>query len=192
MRFTDAQQQRLLDIARESIEQGLELGQPLIIQAEAETDSLTKPGACFVTLKHDGQLRGCIGSLEAHRALIEDVAENAYASAFRDPRFPPLERPELNGLHLSLSVLSPAEAMAFNSQADLLQQLRPGIDGLILQAGAKRGTFLPAVWESLPQPDKFLSQLKFKAGLPADYWSDDVQVWRYTTDSFSAAFQVTR
>ncbi|VAW73963.1 COG2078: Uncharacterized ACR [hydrothermal vent metagenome] len=185
MYFTEAQQQRLLDTAHRSIVQGLERGEPLLMQTEAETDPLAKPGACFVTLRHDDQLRGCIGSLEACRPLIEDAAENAYAAAFRDPRFQPLKPSELPRLHLSLSVLSLAEAMTFASQADLLQQLRPGIDGLILQAGAQRGTFLPAVWESLPRPVDFLDKLKLKASLPANYWSDDIQVWRYTTDSFS-------
>ncbi len=188
MHFTEAQQQRLLDTARKSIEQGLELGKQLTIHAETEADPLGKAAACFVTLKRYSQLRGCIGSLEAHQPLIEDVAENAYAAAFKDPRFPPLNRSELNGLDLSLSVLSPARSIAYDSQEDLLQQLRPGIDGLILQAGAKRGTFLPSVWESLPQSEDFLGHLILKAGLPADYWSEDVRMWRYTTDSFSAGF----
>jgi AmmeMemoRadiSam system protein A len=189
MRFTDSQQQQLLNTARESIQEGLERARPLAVEADPDTPFAT-PGACFITLKIDGQLRGCIGSLEAYRPLIIDVAENAYAAAFQDPRFAPLTQPELARLNLSLSILSPAESMAFDSQEDLLRQLRPGIDGLILQAGAQRGTFLPSVWESLQQANRFLDHLKLKAGLPEDYWSDSVQVWRYTTDSFSAPFQV--
>ena len=187
MLFTDSQQKQLLSIARESIQQGIERGQPLTVEPEPDTVFAT-PGACFVTLKTDNQLRGCIGSLEAYRPLIVDVAENAYAAAFQDPRFAPLTRPELDQLNLSLSILSPAESMAFDSQEDLVGQLRPGVDGLILQVGAQRGTFLPSVWESLPQASTFLNHLKLKAGLPEDYWSDSVQVWRYTTDSFSAPF----
>jgi AmmeMemoRadiSam system protein A len=187
MLFTDSQQKQLLSTARESIQQGIERGQPLTVEPEPGTVFAT-PGACFVTLKTDNQLRGCIGSLEAYRPLIVDVAENAYAAAFQDPRFAPLTRPELDRLNLSLSILSPAESMAFDSQEDLVGQLRPGVDGLILQAGAQRGTFLPSVWESLPQASTFLNHLKLKAGLAEDYWSDSVQVWRYTTDSFSAPF----
>ncbi len=188
MPFTDNQQQRLLGIARASIQEGLERRQPLKIEADADT-LLASPGACFVTLKLDGQLRGCIGSLEAYRPLITDVAENAYAAAFQDPRFSPLTKPELDQLELSLSILTPAESMTFSSQEDLLAQLQPGIDGLIIQEGNRRGTFLPSVWESLPEASGFLSHLKLKAGLPEDYWSDSVQVWRYATESFSAPFQ---
>jgi AmmeMemoRadiSam system protein A len=188
MPFTESQQQQLLEIARESIQEGLERGQPLTVEVDPDTP-LASPGACFVTLKLDGQLRGCIGSLEAFRPLITDVAENAYAAAFQDPRFSPLTKPELDRLDLSLSVLTPAELMTFNSQEDLLAQLQPGIDGLILQEGNRRGTFLPSVWESLPEANRFLSHLKLKAGLPEDYWSDSVQVSRYATESFSAPFQ---
>ena len=188
MRFTDSQQQALLNTARESIQQGLERGQSLAVKADPDTPFAT-PRACFVTLKIDDQLRGCIGSLEAYRPLIIDVAENAYAAAFQDPRFAPLTRPELARLNLSLSILSPAESMTFDSQEDLLRQLKPGIDGLIIQEGTRRGTFLPSVWESLPQAASFLNHLKLKAGLPEDYWSDSVQVWRYKTESFTAPFQ---
>jgi AmmeMemoRadiSam system protein A len=120
---------------------------------------------------------------------MADVAENAYAAAFRDPRFAPLTRPELDALDLSISILTPAESMTFESQEDLLGQLRPGIDGLILQDGDRRGTFLPSVWESLPEAGRFLAHLKLKAGLPEDHWSDSVQVWRYETESISAPFR---
>ncbi|MDX1698844.1 MAG: AmmeMemoRadiSam system protein A, partial [Thiohalobacterales bacterium] len=165
MLFTDSQQQELLDIARESIQEGLQRGQPLTVEVDPDSP-LASPGASFVTLKLDGQLRGCIGSLEAYRPLIRDVAENAYAAAFQDPRFSPLTYPELDRLDLSLSILTPAERMTFTSQEDLLGQLQPGIDGLILQEDSRRGTFLPSVWESLPQANRFLSHLKLKAGLP--------------------------
>jgi AmmeMemoRadiSam system protein A len=138
----------------------------------------------FVTLHLDGQLRGCIGSLEAHRPLAEDVAANAFAAAFRDPRFPPVSRAEAARLALEISVLSPAEPMHFRSEADLLAQLRPGIDGLILSDLGRRGTFLPSVWSQLPAARDFLVHLKHKAGLPADHWSATLSVERYTTESF--------
>lgn len=187
MHFTEHQQQQLLDTARKSIQEGLENGRPLVVSAEPDSP-FAAPGACFVTLESNDQLRGCIGSLEAYRPLMTDVAENAYAAAFRDPRFAPLTSPELGTLNLSISILTPAESVTFDSQEDLLGQLRPGIDGLILQDGARRGTFLPSVWESLPEAERFLNHLKLKAGLPEDYWSDSVQVWRYKTESISAPF----
>ena len=117
--------------------------------------------------------------------LIEDVAENAWAAAFRDPRFAPLSQAEFPRLEIHISILSPPQAMSYSSQQDLLTQIRPGIDGLILEEGYRRGTFLPSVWESLPEAADFLSHLKLKAGLPANYWSDKIKVSRYTSESIS-------
>lgn len=186
MRLTDAQRTELLDTARRSIAYGLEHARPLPV---APPQSPPGPsGASFVTLHRQGRLRGCIGSLEARRPLLEDVAANAFAAAFRDPRFVPLQAAELAGLAVDVSVLSPAEAMSFSDQADLLAQLHPGVDGLILEDRGMRATFLPSVWESLPAPEEFLRQLKLKAGLPADHWSDSLRVWRYTTDSFGDSY----
>lgn len=177
-------QLELLKIAALSIQQGLNSGHSLQPELEQYDDSLKSPGASFVTLEIDGQLRGCIGMLEPIRPLAEDVAENAYAAAFRDPRFAPLSMSEYPKLELHISVLGPATEMAFDSEAQLLQQLVPFEDGLILQAGQNRGTFLPSVWESLPQAEIFLSHLKQKAGLAANYWSNEIRVWRYHTQSF--------
>jgi len=174
----------LLALARASIEKGLQ-GGFLNPDLDELSDPLREDRASFVTLKTDGRLRGCIGSLEAHQPLALDVIDNAYAAAFRDPRFQPLAPEELDGLHIHISVLGRPEPLEFDSEQDLIARLRPGIDGLILREGTRRGTFLPSVWESLPEPAEFLRQLKRKAGLPADYWSDRVQVWRYTTESFS-------
>ncbi len=171
-------------VAREAIEHGLETGRPLRVDTQRYPAPLREPRATFVTLKRDGQLRGCIGTLEAIRPLVDDVAHNAYAAAFGDPRFPPLQSAELDGLEIHISVLSPATPMQFDSEQDLLRQLRPGVDGLVLEDGYHRGTFLPAVWESLPEPRAFLQHLKLKAGLPADYWSDTIRVSRYTTETF--------
>ena len=140
--------------------------------------------ASFVTLQIQGRLRGCIGHLEAVQPLIVDVAENAFAAAFRDPRFPPLQRDEWADVDIHLSLLTRPEPMRFDDESDLIAQIRPGEDGLILQDGPNRGTFLPSVRESLPDPVQFLTHLKHKAGLAANHWSDRVEVYRYHTESF--------
>jgi len=182
--LSDTHRKQLIDIAWQSLRHGLAVGRPLSVDENAFDDTLAAPGASFVTLHRHGQLRGCIGSLEAYRPLVTDVAENAFSAAFRDPRFPPLGENELEGLTLEISVLGHPEAMEFSSEQDLLRQLRPGVDGLILEDCGRRGTFLPSVWESLPRPADFLRHLKLKAGLPEHYWSDTLRVWRYTTESF--------
>lgn len=137
------------------------------------------PGATFVTLTLDGQLRGCIGSLEAHRALGDDVRANAQSAAFRDPRFKPVSAEEFQRLKVEVSLLSKPSPMQFADEADALSQLRPGIDGVILVAGAARSTFLPQVWEQIPQPAQFIAQLKRKAGLPAEVWPEGIKLFRY-------------
>lgn len=180
----DERQHQLLDLAEASIRHGLEQGRPLRPDKRDYPAVADENGACFVTLHSRGELRGCIGSLQAHQPLLEDVAHNAYAAAFSDPRFPPLHVSELAGLEIHLSLLSPATPIAFQSEEALLQQLRPGEDGLILEEGGRRGTFLPSVWEQLPTAELFLQHLKQKAGLPTDYWSDTLKVSRYTTESF--------
>lgn len=173
----------LIDLAWRAIRYGLDRGRPPAIELQDYPAPLRDDGASFVTLKAHGQLRGCIGSLEPHRPLVQDVARNAFAAAFSDPRFPPLSAREMDGLQLHISILHPAEPMTFQSEDDLVRQLRPGVDGLILEADGRRGTFLPAVWESLPDPREFLANLKLKAGQSPDYWSDTVRIWRYTTES---------
>jgi len=150
-----------------------------------ESAWLAERGASFVTLKIDGELRGCIGSLEAYRPLVEDVRGNALAAAFHDPRFPRLGAKELPRVRIEVSRLSELESMRSNDEADLLRRLRPGIDGLVLEHDGHRGTFLPAVWRQLPRPDEFLRQLKRKAGLPPEFWAADVCVSRYTVDSWA-------
>lgn len=184
MSLNNAQKAELLALAKASIRHGLETGQPLAIDLQHYPAELIVKQASFVTLEHQGQLRGCIGMLEASRPLIQDIAENAFAAAFRDPRFPPLTEAEFADLDLHISILSPAEAIVFTSEQDLIEQLKPGIDGLILQEGYRRGTFLPSVWEQLPDALQFLRHLKQKAGLPSNYWSDTLKVSRYRTDMF--------
>ncbi len=174
----DALGTALLQLARSAIVQWLSHAAP-----EPAIDvpaALNEPGATFVTLTQQGELRGCMGSLEAWRPLRDDVSDNAVAAALRDPRFAPLSLAELPGIRVEVSLLSSAQAMAPGGEIDTLARLRPGIDGVILQAGQRRATFLPQVWEQLPAPAQFLAQLKRKAGLPVDYWSDQIRLFRYT------------
>lgn len=182
--LTETHRTILLDTAWDSIRHGVESASPLQVDAGSWEAPLSEPGASFVTLHKGGELRGCIGSLQAFRPLITDVAENAFAAAFRDPRFARLQALELPELTLDISVLSAPLPMTFNSERDLLSQLRPHQDGLILQDGLHRGTFLPSVWESLPEAERFLQQLKLKAGLTPDHWSENIRVWRYSTECF--------
>jgi hypothetical protein len=177
-----AEKRQLLALARDSIRHGLAHGRPAPVDLAGLPGALKARRASFATLEKDGQLRGCIGSLEAFRPLAEDVAHNAYAAAFQDPRFPPLDESELDGLEIHLSLLTAPEPMRFTSEADLLAQLRPGVDGLILAEGGRRGTFLPSVWAQLPAPAQFLAHLKLKAGLPKDYWSDSLKIYRYEAE----------
>lgn len=181
-----AQRRTLLTLARQSIAHGLDRGCPLPVVPSDYPADLTAQRAAFVTLEMRGGLRGCIGHLEAIQPLVLDVAENAFAAAFHDPRFGPLTRPELDRLAIEISVLTPAQPLAFASEEELLGMIEPGRDGLILEDGAARGTFLPTVWESLPEPRDFLRHLKQKTGLPPDHWSDRVRIRRYRTESFSA------
>lgn len=177
--ISDSAKQILLEVARQSIQYGLQHANPLPVEPGDYPEELQVQGASFVTLSLDEQLRGCIGSLEARRPLIVDVADNAFAAAFRDPRFPPLSEAEFPDLDYHISILTPPEPMQFSDEADLLAQIQPNIDGLVLEDRGHRGTFLPSVWESLPQPAEFLRHLKLKAGLPTDYWSDTLKVSRY-------------
>jgi len=183
-RLSDAARKTLIQIARDSILHGLKQGSPLQLDAESFIPQLQAERASFVTLNRSGMLRGCIGHLEACMPLVEDVAENAFSAAFRDPRFPPLTQGEFADLAIHISVLTPAEPIEFDSEADLLQKIRPNVDGLILLDGRAKGTFLPSVWESLPTAQDFLRHLKNKAGLPENHWSETLQVYRYETESF--------
>lgn len=186
MSFNKTEQKTLIDLAFASIQHGLATGKPIPVSLNEFSPHLCEQLACFVTLEINQQLRGCIGMLEAVRPLATDVAENAYSAAFKDPRFSPLSNDEYDLLSLHISVLSIPEAMVFSSEQDLIKQIKPEIDGLILQEQGRRGTFLPSVWESLPDSKQFLRHLKQKAGLPADYWSDTIKVFRYRTEYISS------
>jgi len=184
MMLTDTERATLLAVARNSIAYGLQHGKAAPVTVTDYDPALQDTKACFVTLTIDNQLRGCIGSLQAYRPLVEDVAHNAFAAAFQDPRFPHLGSEEFEQLELHISILSIPEPIKFKDEQDLLTQLRTGVDGLILEEGFHRGTFLPQVWDSLPDPNQFLRQLKQKAGLPPDYWSKTIKMQRYTVEEF--------
>ena len=173
----------LLARARNAI--AAQLGQPT--RAEPAHPGLDQPGATFITLTQGGALRGCIGSLEAHRPLEQDVRANAVAAAFRDPSFPPLKAEELTRTRVEVSLLTAPQPMSFSDEADALRQLRPNIDGIIFIAGQRRSTFLPQVWEQLPDPRQFMAHLKQKAGLAADYWSPEVRLQRYEVRKWKEA-----
>lgn len=165
----------LIDIARGAIAEKFGASpRPLLRE-----DWLGQPGATFVTLTLKGNLRGCIGSLQAHRALTDDLRQNAVSAAFHDPRFVPLTREEFALIEVEVSLLSALQPIAFSDEADALAQLRPGVDGIVFEFENCRSTFLPQVWEQLPEPRQFLAHLKRKAGLPDDFWADNVKLSRY-------------
>ena len=171
----------LLAIARAAISRALHVSRT----ADESAPWLNEPGACFVTLTQNGELRGCIGSLEAHQPLLNDVKSNAVSAALRDPRFAPLSAKELAITAIEVSLLTPPQTMSFYDEADALAQLRPGVDGVVFEYGNYRSTFLPQVWEDLPQPREFFAQLKRKAGLPGDFWGEGVKLSRYTVTKWS-------
>ncbi len=172
----------MLGLASASIQHGLANGAPLVPDMTTLPPALREEGACFVTLKQQGNLRGCIGSILAHRPLGQDICENAFKAAFGDPRFARLSPAELRGdLSLSISVLSKPHPFPFDDEADLIARLTPFEDGIILSDGPRRGLFLPQVWDQLPKPEDFLRHLKRKAGLPMDYWSDTLRAQRFVT-----------
>jgi len=178
---------KLLEIADTSIRLGLKTGKPLAIDPAKQPAAIAAQGACFVTLKTGtGQLRGCIGSPAAYRQLCIDVAENAFRAAFKDPRFKPVTAAEYETLKMSISVLSPQAGMTFKDEADLLGQLRPGIDGLVIADGPRRALFLPSVWEQLPDPKTFLAHLKHKAGMPQNHWSATFKANRFIAEEIHA------
>ncbi|MGA9851685.1 MAG: AmmeMemoRadiSam system protein A [Gammaproteobacteria bacterium] len=179
----------LLMAARHSIEQTLSGSQSVFKNSKLDP-VLREPQASFVTLKRHGALRGCIGTLVAQRPLLDDVIHNARAAAFEDPRFPSLTQPELESLQIEISVLSKAESITAGNRAELLCMLKRGVDGLIVQEGTRRATFLPAVWKTLPDASMFYDELMQKAGLGAGHWSSALKFFRYHTDSFSNEEQI--
>lgn len=169
----------LLPLARAAIARELGIATPAPATAEAW---LQQPGSTFVTLTRDKQLRGRNGSLIPVRPLREDVTANAVAAAFRDLRFQPLTAAELEMTRIEVSVLSALKPLAANSEAAVLAQLRAGIDGLVFRYGHHHSTFLPEAWSQYTEPEEFLAQLKYKAGLPPDFWDAAIELQRYTVD----------
>ncbi len=175
----------LLRLAREALEHGVR-GQELPpLNWDVLPPRLREPGATFVTLYEGGNLRGCIGGLEPRWPLAEDVRVHALAAALQDPRFPPVTPQELPNIKIEISVLSPLQILEYQTPEDLLRQLRPGMDGVLLEDPERgvRATFLPQVWEKLPDPRAFLSHLALKAGLPPDAWlRRPLRIWRYQVE----------
>ncbi|MDO8350826.1 MAG: AmmeMemoRadiSam system protein A [Gallionella sp.] len=170
----------LLPVARAAISNALQLP----MTADESAPWLAEQAACFVTLSQRGQLRGCIGSLQAHRSLLADVKSNAVSAALHDPRFMPLTADELGITEIEISLLTPPQVMQFQDEADALSQMRPGVDGIVFEYGHHRSTFLPQVWEQLPDPHQFMVHLKRKAGLPADFWDKNVTLSRYSVSKY--------
>ena len=183
MTYSDSEKQSILKLAADSIAYGLEHHQIMPIDELAYPKKLQEIRPCFVTLHLNGQLRGCIGSLQTNQSLVKDLVHNAYAAAFGDPRFFPLTPEEYDNIEIHVSVLSELEPIQFDSESELIRKIRPNIDGLLLTEKNFKGTFLPSVWESLSDPKQFLAHLKTKAGLPQDYWSNTLKVERYTVES---------
>lgn len=187
MSYDNAQCRQLLSLARQSIELGLAEGRLAAYPQPALHADLAMHRSTFVTLRIDRALRGCCGSLHPQRPLAEDLWRNAWASAFTDPRFAPLAAAEYPRIDVHISVLSELEPLVAANEAQLLRSLRPAVDGLLLQLDGSQVTFLPAVWQQLCDPPDFLRQLKLKAGWREDFWSPQIRMFRYTTQSFGEA-----
>jgi len=171
----------LLQHARTAMIYGVQHGHPPKVNLEKTPDILKEKRATFITLEKRGSLRGCIGRLEAVDPLVIDIAHHAVAAAIDDHRFPPVSEGEIPNIVISISILTPPEPMNIDCEAELIANLRPGVDGLILQDGRRSATFLPSVWDELPITADFIRHLKSKAGLPANYWSSHTKAFRYQT-----------
>ncbi len=169
----------LFALARQAIQAGLRGGPAPVPDAEHLPPALREPRGCFVTLEVDGALNGCIGTLEAREPLGAAVGRCAWEAAFADPRLPSLTPEDYPRLHIKVSILGPLQPIAAGSEDEVLAQLRPGVDGLVIARGLHRATFLPAVWKSLPDPVVFLRQLEQKAGLTPGHWPRGMRAWRY-------------
>ncbi|MCA9625698.1 MAG: AmmeMemoRadiSam system protein A [Myxococcales bacterium] len=180
--YDEAAQRRMLEVARRALEEGVRGRRSWTPDTSDDPPELLEPRGVFVTLHEDGQLRGCVGSLTARGPLLREVARAAQSAAFADPRFPAVTADEVPHLDIHISILSESVPLPVHSQAELLERLRPGIDGVTLRQGHHVGTFLPDVWASLPEPAQFLSALLRKAGLYE--WSNAIEVERYTTFAF--------
>jgi len=182
--LTTDQKDTLLSVAHDSIQYGFTHSCALPINLADYEIRLQEINATFVTLNIHGELRGCIGILQPVRPLVEDVSHNAYAAAFCDRRFHAVSEAEFKVLDIHISILNTPTTLSFNTEQELVDQLQPGLDGLIIEDQGKRATFLPSVWESLPNKIEFLKHLKQKAGLPPNYWSHTLTAKKYSVESF--------
>lgn len=183
--LTDGERQTLLQIAREAIENAVKGGKPAPLDLRSFPQPLRENGASFVTLTIRNNLRGCIGALEAYQPLAEDVREHAVSAAMEDPRFPPLSEAELSRIHIEVSRLTPPRELEYSNSDDLLIKLRPHIDGVIIKHGYRKATFLPQVWEKIPDPVEFLEQLCYKMGERGNLWRNTkLQVFTYQVEEF--------
>jgi AmmeMemoRadiSam system protein A len=179
-------QGQLLRVAVQSIVHGLDHGKAMVVERSSSPPRLCEHQACFVTLYRGEELRGCVGTLEADEALIQQVADSAYNAAFRDTRLSSVDTSELRELTIEISVLSALGEIAAATERDLFGTLRPGVDGVVVTAGERHATFLPKVWDAFQLPFDFVEHLKRKAGLPPRYWSPALRWQRYTAESFGA------
>jgi hypothetical protein len=183
--YSPEQRRLLLDTASRSIQHGFAHRQPWQVNLQEYPTLLQEIRNTFVTLYLHGEFQGCIGSLRPHAALAQDVARNAFSAAYEDHRGPALAEHNILSLKIQISVLHPPEAIAFDSEENLIAKVRPGTDGLIVEENGRTGTLLPSVWEHLPDPGDFVRHVKLKAGLPSSYWSTSIRYLRYTTEAFS-------
>lgn len=184
--LTPIARQKLFDLAESALEYAVINRGPILVKLSDYERELREERASFVTLKDkEGELRGCVGSLWPNRPLVADVAYNAYAASNEDTRFLPVELAELP-LQIHISVLSVPKLVKSHSEAFLLSQLQVGVHGLIISDGKHSATFLPAVWEQIPDPEEFLQALKNKAGFPANYWPSSIVAYSYTVESIGA------
>lgn len=184
-KLTLDEQRTLLRLAREAMESAVRGVKLPPLDASTLTPRLREHGASFVTLTMGGQLRGCIGALEARQPLAEDVREHAVAAALEDPRFPPVGEDELSGINIEVSRLTRPVPLEYKDADDLLSKLRPHVDGVILSEGFRRATFLPQVWEKIPHPSAFLDNLCYKMGAnPAAWRTRHLEVFTYQVEEF--------
>ncbi len=183
MSLSQAERRYLFNVARESIACAAQGHDPPPVELDTVPERLQQDGASFVTLNQNGCLRGCIGSLEAYRPLVLDVQQNAVGAALRDPRFPPVRPEEVAELTIEISVLTLPQPLDYDSADDLLDRLRAGVDGVVIECGWQRATFLPQVWDKLPDKEQFLERLCLKAGLAPDaYRGRELDVWTYQVE----------
>lgn len=175
----------MLDNVFKSIQYGIKNGKCMKIDIKEYPSELCEVGSCFITLKLDGSLRGCIGTIEANGPLILNIVENSFKAAFCDPRFKPVTQSEFGNLVAEISILSSPEKVEYSSEHDLLEKITPNEDGLILTFGNHKATFLPSVWKELPTPKLFLQHLKYKAGLMPDFWNNDITIEKYKAEKIS-------